>query len=57
MKSDVLDGVMSGRTNAFTAAMSGKIQITGDLMKAATLQKALKDMVRIYTQAKSEVEK
>lgn len=57
MKGDVLDGIMSGRANAFTAAMSGKIQINGDIMKAATLQKVLKDLVRMYSQAKSEVEK
>jgi ketol-acid reductoisomerase len=49
---DVLDGMFTGRINAATAAMSGKISFNGDARLAMTVQRVQKDLTRLYREAR-----
>jgi putative sterol carrier protein len=49
---DILDGMFTGRVNAARAAMSGKISFEGDTRLAMSVQRAQKDLGRIYRQAR-----
>jgi autoinducer 2 (AI-2) kinase len=55
MKTDMLDGMFTGRTNAMRAAMTGKLAFSGDTMKGMTLQRIQKDLMRLYSEARAEV--
>lgn len=55
MDVETFDGVMTGRINGAVAYMTGKLRFTGDTSKGMLLQRLIKDMVRLYTQARSEV--
>jgi hypothetical protein len=52
---DVLDGMLSGRLNAMRAAMTGKLQFKGEAKVAMSQQQVQADLVRLYSQARSEV--
>jgi len=55
MKADIFDGMMMGRVNGTTAAMTGKLKFSGDTSKAMSMQKVQKDMGRLYARAREEV--
>jgi putative sterol carrier protein len=48
----IFDGVMSGQIYGTSAAMTGKIRYSGDMMKAMSLQRIQKDMTRLYSQVR-----
>ncbi|MGD8623625.1 MAG: SCP2 sterol-binding domain-containing protein, partial [Anaerolineae bacterium] len=50
----LLDGILSGQTNAMRAAMSGKLSFEGDARQALSLQRIQADLVRLYKQAKDQ---
>jgi len=52
---ETFDGMMTGRLDGATAYMTGKLRFTGDTTKGMTLQRLIKDMVRLYNQAHSQV--
>jgi putative sterol carrier protein len=54
MTADVLDGMVSGRINPAGAAMSGRISFDGDARVAMTVQRAQKDLTRLYRQARRQ---
>jgi putative sterol carrier protein len=49
------DEVMSGKSDGSLAYMTGQIRISGDLMRAMSMQKIIRDMVRLYTRVKREL--
>jgi putative sterol carrier protein len=53
MEAATFEGIMSGQLNGTMAFMSGKIKLQGDMAKALALQTTIKDMVRLYTQART----
>jgi len=53
--SDTLDGMLSGRTNAVRAAMSGKLVLGGDTRLAMSIQQVQNDLSRLYRQARDRV--
>jgi len=53
---EIFDGLMSGKVNGTTAAMSGRLRFSGDTIKGMALQRVQKDMMRLYTQAKTSSE-
>ena len=52
MGSQVLDGMFTGRVNAASAAMSGRIAFDGDARLAMTIQRVQKDITRLYREAR-----
>jgi putative sterol carrier protein len=52
MTGAIFDGVMSGQIYGTSAAMTGKIRYSGDMMKAMSLQRIQKDMTRLYSQVR-----
>jgi autoinducer 2 (AI-2) kinase len=56
MKADILDKLFTGRENGPKAAMSGKLSFIGDTIKAMSLQRIQKDLNRLYTEARAELE-
>jgi putative sterol carrier protein len=50
----LLDGILSGQTNAMRAAMSGKLSFEGEARQALSLQRIQTDLVRLYKQAKEQ---
>lgn len=52
MDETVFDGVMSGKINGVSAAMSGKLHYRGDTMRGMALQKIINDIIRLYNQSK-----
>jgi autoinducer 2 (AI-2) kinase len=55
MDADVLDGMFTGWINAAGAALSGKIAFDGDAILAMTVQRAQKDLTRLYREARGRV--
>jgi autoinducer 2 (AI-2) kinase len=55
MKADLLDGMFTGKTNAMRAAMTGKLAFSGDTMKGMALQRIQKDLMRLYSEARTEL--
>lgn len=55
MKADIFDGMMTGRVNGTTAAMTGKLKFAGDTRKAMLMQKVQKEMGDLYSKARVEV--
>jgi ketol-acid reductoisomerase len=51
----VLDGMLSGRSNAMRAAMTGKLAFEGDTKLAISLQRIQDDLVRLYSRAREQV--
>jgi putative sterol carrier protein len=54
MTADTFDGVMTGKINAASAAMSGRMRFSGDTNRGMALQRIMKDMNRLYIQARNE---
>jgi putative sterol carrier protein len=54
LKSDLFEKLLAGKLNAYFAAMNGKIQVDGDLVKATELLKLQKDIARVYALVKEE---
>ena len=46
--------VMTGKMDATTAAMSGRIQYKGNISKGMLLQRLIKDMIRLYIQVSTQ---
>ncbi len=55
MKAAIFDGMMTGRINAMTAAISGKMKFSGDTSKAMQMQRVQKDIMRLYTEASKKI--
>lgn len=55
MKAELLDGMLTGRTNAMRAAMTGKLSFSGDARAAMAQQAIQNDLVRLYSQARATV--
>ncbi|MHB8869096.1 MAG: NAD(P)-dependent oxidoreductase [Thermoleophilia bacterium] len=53
-KGEVLDAILTGRLNGNKAAMTGRLSFSGDVRLAMGMQKIQKDMVRLYTAARTE---
>jgi putative sterol carrier protein len=51
MSKQTFEEVMSGKRDANALALSGEIKFKGDPMKAMSLQKTSKDMVRLWLKA------
>ena len=49
MDAKTFDEVMSGKSDGSMAYMMGKIRFSGDMMKAMSIQKIIRDIVRLYT--------
>jgi ketol-acid reductoisomerase len=54
-RSDVLDGMFTGRINAMRAAFSGKLKFGGDSRQAMMIQSVQDDLCRLYQRARSEM--
>jgi len=52
MEEAIFDGVMSGKINGASAAMSGKLHYRGDTMRGMALQKIINDIIRLYKKSK-----
>ena len=52
MEEAIFDGVMSGKINGASAAMSEKLHYRGDTMRGMALQKIINDIIRLYKQSK-----
>lgn len=48
LDSDTFHGVFNGEINPANAAIGGRLKFKGDTMKAVSLQKLIKDFVRLY---------
>jgi putative sterol carrier protein len=55
MKADLLDGMLTGRTNAMRAAMTGKLSFSGDARSAMAQQQIQNDLIRLYSEARKSV--
>jgi ketol-acid reductoisomerase len=55
MDAELLDGMLTGKTNPIRAAMSGKLHFLGDTKAALGIQRIQDQLVQIYTQARNEV--
>ena len=55
MKAEIFDGMMTGKINAMSAAMSGKMKFSGDTGKAMQMQRVQKDIMRLYTEARKKI--
>ncbi len=55
MKAEVFDGMMTGKINAMSAAMSGKMKFSGDTGKAMQMQRVQKDIMRLYSRARQRI--
>jgi putative sterol carrier protein len=54
MSAELLDGMLTGRTNAVRAAMTGKLSFGGDSRQAMSQQQIQGDLVRLYVRARRE---
>ena len=52
MTAETFDEVMSGRTSAMAAAMSGRMRFSGDTTRAMSAQRIQNDLIRLYSEAK-----
>ncbi|MBW2419650.1 MAG: class II aldolase/adducin family protein [Deltaproteobacteria bacterium] len=55
MRSEILDGMFTGRGNPMEAAMQGRLSFTGDTGKAMALQELDGDLRRLYMAAREAV--
>ncbi len=55
MKAEVFDGMMTGKINAMSAALSGKMKFSGDTAKAMQMQRIQKDLMRLYSHARAQI--
>ncbi len=55
MKAEIFDGMMTGKVNGATAAMTGKLKFSGDTGKAMALQRVQREISRLYMQVRKEV--
>jgi autoinducer 2 (AI-2) kinase len=55
MKAEIFDGMMTGKINAMSAAMSGKMKFSGDTGKAMQMQRIQKDIMRLYSEARQKI--
>lgn len=54
LEAEVLDEMLTGKTNPMRAAMSGKLRFQGDTKAALGIQRIQDELVRIYCCARSE---
>ena len=54
-KSEVLDGMFTGRINAMRAFMSGKMSFSGEAKLAISVQQVQDDLCKLYTEARDTV--
>jgi autoinducer 2 (AI-2) kinase len=54
-KTEILDGMFTGRTNPMRAVMTGKLSFSGDAKVAMSIQAVQGDLSRLYAQARKEV--
>ena len=52
---ETFDRMLTGRTNAMRAAMTGKVSFEGDARQAMAMQSIQDVMIRLYTEARREV--
>jgi len=55
MKANLLDGMLTGRTNAMRAAMTGRLSFGGDARSAMAQQQIQNDLIRLYSKARKSV--
>ena len=55
MDAETFDGMMTGEVDVASAAISGKLSFSGDIMSGMRLQVLQDDMTRVYQAARSEV--
>lgn len=48
LDSDTFHGVFTGEINPANAAIGGRLKFKGDTMKAVSLQKLIRDFIRLY---------
>jgi len=52
LPADVLDGMLTGRSNPMQAAMDGRLSFSGDTTKAMSVQELQEDLSRCYREAR-----
>jgi putative sterol carrier protein len=52
MNASLLDTMLTGRTNAVRAAMSGRLSFKGDTRLALAQQQIQNDLIRLYSEAR-----
>lgn len=56
MESGTFDAIFTGELDAMSAAMSGDMSFSGDAGPAMALQDLMDEFIRVYKQAKGEVQ-